>query len=64
MLLRGVKGILQIYQRWGFRVEVALMDGEFGRLRGEMASMGITLNETSREEHVGDIERFIRMVKE
>ena len=29
------------------------MDGEFGHLHGEMASMGVTLNETSWDEHVG-----------
>ena len=40
------------------------MDGEFGHLRGELASMGVTLNETSRDEHVGEIERFIRTIKE
>ena len=40
------------------------MDGEFGHLCGELAGMGITLNETLRDEHVGDIERFIRTVKE
>ena len=64
VLLKGIKGILQIYQRWGFHVEVTLMDGEFGHLRGEMANMGVMLNETSRDEHVGDIERFIHTVKE
>ena len=26
--------------------------------------MGVTLNETSQDEHVGDIERYIRTVKE
>ena len=31
---------------------------------GELAGMGVTLNETSRDEHVGDIERYIQMVKE
>ena len=40
------------------------MDGEFGHLQGELADMGIALNETSRDEHVGDIERYIRTVKE
>ena len=64
MLMAGIKGILQIYQRHGFSVEVALMDGEFSHLRGEMASMGVMLNETSRDEHMGDIERFICTVKE
>ena len=64
VLMGGIKGILQIYQQHGFHVEVALMDGEFGHLHGEMASMGMTLNETSHNEHMGDIERFICTVKE
>ena len=40
------------------------MDGEFAHLREELASMGVTLNDTSRDEHVGDVERFIRTIKE
>ena len=40
------------------------MDGEFGHLRGKLADMGIALNETLHDEHVGDIERYIRTVKE
>ena len=64
VLLKGRKSILQVYQRWGFQIEMALMDGEFGHLRGELASLGVTLNETSRDEHVGEIERFIRTIKE
>ena len=64
MLMTGIKGILQIYQRHGFSVEVTLMDGEFGHLHGEMASMGVTLNETSQDKHMGDIERFIHTLKE
>ena len=64
VLMGGIKGILQIYQQHRFRVEVALMDGEFGHLHGEIASMGVTLNETSHDEHMRDIERFICTVKE
>ena len=40
------------------------MDGEFVHLCGELASMGVTLNNTSQDEHVGDIERFIHTIKE
>ena len=40
------------------------MDGEFGHLCGELAGMGIALNEMSRDEHMGDIERFIQTIKE
>ena len=64
MLMKGIKAVLQIYQRNGFSVEVALMDGEFGHLCGEMASMGVTLNKTLQDEHMGDIGRFICTVKE
>ena len=64
MLLKGIQAILKIYQRNGFLIEVALMDGEFRHLHVELASMGMTLNETSQDEHVGDIERFICTIKE
>ena len=47
ILIKGVKAILQVYQRNGFNIEMALMDGEFGHLWGELADMGITLNKTS-----------------
>ena len=64
VILKSMEVILQIYRRNGFVIEVALMDGEFVHLRGELASMGVTLNDTSWDEHVGDIERFIRTIKE
>ena len=64
ILVNGMKGILQIYRHNGFNIKMALMDGEFGYLHGELASMGVTLNEASRDEHVGEIERYIRTVKE
>ena len=64
VLLKGLRGILQVYHRRGFQVEMALMDGEFGHLRGELGSLGVVLNEASRDEHVGEVERFIRTVKE
>jgi hypothetical protein len=40
------------------------MDGEFKPMRGDLADAGITLNETANDEHVGEIERFIRTLKE
>ena len=52
-VLKGVKAILQLYQGNGVTIEMALMDGEFGHLRGELAGMGVTLNERSQDEHVG-----------
>ena len=64
MLLKCIKGVITLYQKAGFRVTIALMDGEFVPLRGGLAGLGICLNETSRDKHVRDIERYIRTVKE
>jgi hypothetical protein len=58
-LVNGIKAVATIYKRAGFRITTALMDGEFEPMRGDLADLGIALNETARDEHVGDIERFI-----
>ena len=63
-LLKCIKGVITSYQKAGFRVTIALIDGEFIPLCRSLAELGIRLNETSRDEHVGDIEWYIRMVKE
>ena len=63
-LLKGIPTVVTLYRKAGFTVTTALMDGEFVPLRGGLAEIGITLNETSRDEHVGDIERYICTVKE
>jgi hypothetical protein len=63
-LVKAIKNIAAIYRRAGFKVVAALMDGEFESLRGELADIEIGLNTTARDEHVGDIERFIRTLKE
>ena len=55
-LIKGIKPILQLYKTSGFQVMTALMDGEFDHLYGEMADIGMTLNSTSDEEHMGDVE--------
>jgi hypothetical protein len=63
-LVKAVKSVVSIYRRGGFQVTTALMDGEFEVLRGDLADIGITLNEAAGDEHVGDIERYIRTLKE
>ena len=40
------------------------MDGQFEPLRGNLAGLGILLNTASNDEHVPEIERQIRTVKE
>ena len=63
-LLKGIATVTALYRKAGFKVTTALMDGEFVPLHGGLAEIGITLNETSRDKHVGDIERYIRTIKE
>ena len=63
-MLKSITHVATLYRKAGFKVTTALMDGEFVPLRGGLAEIGITLNETSRDEHVGDIERYIRTIKE
>ena len=56
--------VVNIYARGGFQVSTALMDGAFVGLHDVCNQLQVTLNTTSRDEHVGDIERYIRTVKE
>ena len=55
-LLKCIKGVVSLYRKAGFKVTIMLMDGEFVPLRGGLAELGIRLNETSRDEHIMDIE--------
>ena len=48
----------------GFRIVEMQMDGRFEPLRGDLAEMKITMNACSEAEHIGDIERLDRTVKE
>ena len=55
-MLKCIKGVVSLYHKAGLKVTIALMDGEFVPLHGGLAELGLRLNETSRDEHVGDIE--------
>ena len=60
-LLREVK---RVYGGGGLNVEFAYLDGQFEPLYDRLASIGITLNVTSANEHVPDAERHIRPLKD
>ena len=63
-LVTAVRNIARIYQRGGFHLRHAFTDGALQCMKGDLLGMGIDLNATARDEHVGDIERYIRTVKE
>ena len=62
--MSGLKAVTQLDQRAGFRVTQALMDGKFEPMRVELAEIGVALITTAHDEHIGNIERFIWMIKE
>ena len=63
-LVKSVKQIQQLYMQRGFRITEVLMDGQFEPTRGDLAVMGILLNTVLADEHVPEVERYIRTIKE
>jgi hypothetical protein len=63
-LVRSMRHVLAIYKKRGFHVDHAMMDGEFAPLKAEMLALGVSLNIASANEHVPEIERWIRVLKE
>ena len=60
-----LRRVVNIYARGGFHVTMTLMDGAFAGLHDVCNQLQVKLNTTSRDdEHVGDVERYIRTVKE
>jgi hypothetical protein len=63
-LVAAVKHVLAIYTKRGFHVESAMMDGKFAPIKADLLALGVYLNITSANEHVPEIERHIRVIKE
>jgi hypothetical protein len=63
-ILIAIKQVVSAYSKRGFIITHLLMDGEFEPMRGDLAAMRINLNTTSNNEHVPEIERHIRTLKE
>jgi hypothetical protein len=58
-LLTAIKSVKRIYALRGFNV-----DNEFEPMREDLQELGMALNVVSADEHVPEIERYIRTVKE
>jgi hypothetical protein len=63
-LTKAVRDVRATYMKRGFRVKNLLMDGQFEVLRGNLAEFQITLNTVAMGEHVPEVERHIRTIKE
>jgi hypothetical protein len=62
--MKASKGIYYIYASRGFTITLVLGDNEFETLRGELAQHQIQLNTAAPDEHVPEIERFNRIIKD
>ena len=60
----AIKQVIEAYKARGFQIHHILANGQFEHARKHIEQMGIILNITSRDEHVPEIECYIRTVKE
>ena len=60
-LVDSLETVVRIYRRGGYLVKVAMMDMEFVKLEDKSDTL---INTTAAREHVGDIERAIRVIRE
>ena len=65
-LLEAIKHVVGIYRRGNLRPRTMLADGAFDNdvINTGLHALGMRLNPSSREEHVGEIERYIRTIKD
>jgi hypothetical protein len=65
-LIAGLVSTVRVYKQCGFSMSLGLTDGEFNTpgIWESLAGEGVALNSTGRDEHVGDIERYVRTMKE
>lgn len=63
-LTAGLKRIKMIYARRRFVVNQAVGDNEFASMEAALSDIGIALNTVSSDEHVPEVERHIRTLKE
>ena len=64
VLVKHFKLVFGIYTNRGFRVKVVMADNQFKILRGDIADLGANINVVSGDDHVPEIERYIRTIKE
>ena len=59
----ALKHLLDTYKTKGLTVHTVLGDGKFASLQNCLATVGVVLNVTSRDEHVPEIERPVRTIQ-
>ena len=63
-LQESISQVKQVYIQRGFKIANIFMDVQFTCIRGNLAELQININICSNNEHVGEIERLNRTIKE
>ena len=63
-LQESIRQVKQVYIQRGFKITNILMDGKFKCIWGNLAELQININIWSNNEHIGEIERLNRTIKE
>ena len=63
-LVQCIKNVMQVYSKRGFAVRRINMDLQFQPIKGAVEALHLDLNVVSEDEHVPEIERYIRTIKE
>ena len=63
-IIKHFKAVIGAYVTRGFCVTIILADNQFESMRGDLANLHAMLHITSRDEHVPEVERYNRTIKE
>jgi hypothetical protein len=65
-IITGLVSTVCVYKQRGFSISLGLADGEFDTpgIHKSLAGKGVALDSTGQDEQVGDVERYVRTVKE
>ena len=64
-IIESLEKVFNLYEKRGYHVHTLLMDGEFRHMRSLVhESLKANLNVTGRGQHVPEVERYIRTIKE
>jgi len=63
-LITSIGQVIRAYQTRGFQIKAILADGQFRHIQQQLEQKGVILNICAANEHVPEIKRYIRTVKE
>jgi len=63
-LVTSIEQVIQAYQTCGFKIKAIIADKQFKHIQQIIEQKGIILNICVTNEHVPEIERYIRTIKE